>query len=106
MLVLIVVNIPIVNKIKIIQKNNVPQLNYSVIDMPLCVGALIKNNLGNVELCHIKESGKYLYSPLKHKIKRKECRLCRYDSVCEGVWKNYIKHYGWEEFHPATKSIF
>jgi len=98
--------IEIVNKIKIIQKNNIPQLNYSVIDMPLCVGALIKDNLGNVELCHIKESGKYLYSPLKHKMKRKECRLCRYDYVCEGVWKNYIKHYGWEEFHPPTNSIF
>jgi MoaA/NifB/PqqE/SkfB family radical SAM enzyme len=34
--------------------------------------------------------------------KREECRGCRYDAQCEGIWKNYLKRYGWDEFHPVT----
>ena len=33
--------------------------------------------------------------------KRPECKGCRYDSVCEGVWGNYLAHYGWDEFKPV-----
>jgi cyclic pyranopterin phosphate synthase len=34
--------------------------------------------------------------------KRAECRRCRYDSVCEGVWGNYLRRHGWEEFQPVS----
>jgi hypothetical protein len=30
--------------------------------------------------------------------KRPECRSCRYDPVCEGVWGNYLRRHGWDEF--------
>lgn len=33
--------------------------------------------------------------------KRSECAGCRYDSVCEGVWKNYLARYGWQEMVPV-----
>jgi len=33
--------------------------------------------------------------------KRAECRDCRHDSVCEGVWGNYLRRYGWDEFVPV-----
>ena len=33
--------------------------------------------------------------------KRDECRTCRYDRVCEGVWGNYSRRYGWDEFVPV-----
>ena len=33
--------------------------------------------------------------------KRAECARCRYDGVCEGVWKNYLKRNGWDEFVPV-----
>jgi molybdenum cofactor biosynthesis enzyme MoaA len=33
--------------------------------------------------------------------KRESCATCRYDSTCEGVWKNYAKRYGWDEFSPV-----
>ena len=33
--------------------------------------------------------------------KRAECATCRYDRVCEGVWGNYLRHYGWDEFVPV-----
>ena len=34
--------------------------------------------------------------------KRPECATCRYDRVCEGVWGNYLRRYGWDEFVPVT----
>lgn len=34
--------------------------------------------------------------------KRAECARCRYDAQCEGVWKSYLKRYGWDEFVPST----
>ena len=34
--------------------------------------------------------------------KRAECSSCRYDRVCEGVWGNYLRRYGWDEFVPVT----
>jgi MoaA/NifB/PqqE/SkfB family radical SAM enzyme len=33
--------------------------------------------------------------------KRSECRACRYDGVCAGVWVNYVKRFGWDEFVPV-----
>lgn len=34
--------------------------------------------------------------------KRAECARCRYDVVCEGVWKNYLSRYGWDELAPVA----
>jgi len=33
--------------------------------------------------------------------KRAECATCKYDPVCEGVWRNYLKRRGWGEFEPV-----
>ncbi len=33
--------------------------------------------------------------------KRAECQTCRYERVCEGVWGNYLRRYGWDEFSPV-----
>lgn len=33
--------------------------------------------------------------------KRAECKQCRYDAQCEGVWKNYLKRMGWDEMRPV-----
>jgi cyclic pyranopterin phosphate synthase len=33
--------------------------------------------------------------------KRPECARCKYDGSCEGVWKNYLKRYGWDELQPV-----
>ena len=34
--------------------------------------------------------------------KRAECAGCKYDRVCEGVWVNYLKRYGWDEMVPIA----
>lgn len=34
--------------------------------------------------------------------KRPECATCRYDRSCEGVWRNYLTRYGWDEMTPVV----
>jgi MoaA/NifB/PqqE/SkfB family radical SAM enzyme len=34
--------------------------------------------------------------------KRAECKQCKYDAVCEGVWGNYLRRRGWAEFNPVV----
>lgn len=33
--------------------------------------------------------------------KREACRSCKYEPVCEGVWGNYLRRRGWDEFQPV-----
>jgi MoaA/NifB/PqqE/SkfB family radical SAM enzyme len=35
------------------------------------------------------------------KAKRKECRACRWFSLCEGPWHEYPELFGWDEFKPV-----
>jgi cyclic pyranopterin phosphate synthase len=35
--------------------------------------------------------------------KRAECKTCKYESVCEGVWGNYLRRRGWDEFVPIPQ---
>ncbi len=37
--------------------------------------------------------------------KRDACALCRYSPHCEGVWRNYLKRYGWDEFSPIQSAL-
>lgn len=37
--------------------------------------------------------------------KRAECGRCKYDSVCEGVWGNYHRRMGWDEFVPVEAEV-
>ena len=34
--------------------------------------------------------------------KHSDCRRCKYDGVCEGVWRNYVARYGWDELRPVA----
>jgi hypothetical protein len=34
--------------------------------------------------------------------KRDACKSCRYDGACEGVWGNYLRRHGWDEFVPVA----
>ena len=35
--------------------------------------------------------------------KRAECKRCRYEPRCEGVWVNYLSRNGWDEFVPVPE---
>jgi cyclic pyranopterin phosphate synthase len=34
--------------------------------------------------------------------KRAECARCKHDHRCEGVWRNYLKRYGWDGLEPVA----
>jgi MoaA/NifB/PqqE/SkfB family radical SAM enzyme len=34
------------------------------------------------------------------KLKGEKCRECVFYKVCEGPWREYPEHYGWDEFEP------
>lgn len=38
------------------------------------------------------------------KEKREACSHCRYDGLCDGVWSNYVRGYGWDEFNPVRST--
>lgn len=35
------------------------------------------------------------------KVKDARCARCRYDGVCDGVWRNYVRRHGWDEIQPV-----
>ena len=37
------------------------------------------------------------------RVKSPQCKLCRFDNFCEGVWKEYAKQYGLDELRPVRK---
>jgi len=39
------------------------------------------------------------------KTRRPQCDSCAYSYVCDGVWRNYIERYGWDEFRPVVKDV-
>ncbi|PLW79427.1 hypothetical protein C0585_07815 [Candidatus Woesearchaeota archaeon] len=38
-----------------------------------------------------------------YKVKINKCKICNLNSVCEGIYEEYIKNYGDEEFKPIIK---
>ncbi len=36
------------------------------------------------------------------KAKGPPCRECAYDAICEGPWREYPEHFGWDEFIPRA----
>ncbi len=38
------------------------------------------------------------------KIKNDNCQLCHWNSICDGIWRDYITIYGWDEFQPKEKN--
>ncbi len=55
-------------------------------------------------LTYGKENVPFYISKVNRATKLKEkfdiCKKCSYEPKCEGVWKNYVAHYGKEEFKP------
>ena len=46
------------------------------------------------------------YTEYRHtegKLKGAPCRQCRHEAYCEGPWREYPEHFGWEEFIPVKK---
>jgi MoaA/NifB/PqqE/SkfB family radical SAM enzyme len=76
----------------------------SMLDIPLCFSDKLVPYIGYGEIRLIEKNKKIKeITNIPHKIKGEKCLVCRYLNVCEGVFENYIKNYGWDEFKPVKK---
>jgi len=74
----------------------------SFVDFPLCFAGEFENLIGQAESVFFQEEGRMKeYDVRTAKIKRKECKKCKYFSKCEGIYRNYVTHFGWQEFKPV-----
>lgn len=104
---------------EIFQFSDKKGIRVSLGDMPLCMVGNIEKNLrfiGELKdhinmVVSFDNTGKkgkpsketFLWRDRRkneHKIKGKKCRICRYDVLCEGPWKNYAEKFGFDEFKP------
>lgn len=37
------------------------------------------------------------------RVKAKKCRVCQLNNICEGIWREYVKHFGDRELKPILK---
>lgn len=76
----------------------------SVIDLPLCLSEKVNSFVGFGET-RVLENNKKMSEIINvpHKTKKTACKSCKYFSICEGVYKNYIKKFGWREFKPVAR---
>lgn len=73
--------------------------------IPLCYMQGYENNVVELHMAKNRvffdpEKSDYEYNESRRaegKVKSEYCKDCRYDSMCEGVWKNYVDVYGDEE---------
>lgn len=42
--------------------------------------------------------------PQVGRVKGEQCRNCSLNHICEGIWKEYVKHYGYNELKPILKN--
>lgn len=50
----------------------------------------------------VEDYGDYRKNSGQGKVKRKECEPCKYFTICEGPWNEYVDIYGWNEFRPIN----
>jgi len=88
-------------------KENMMNVKFEAI--PLCLMKGYETMVGDVKRHQEKRRLKFLSSEemdwnvVRKKIKSKfeQCRECKYDDICEGVWEEYPDKYGSEEFIPV-----
>ncbi|MDP1845154.1 MAG: radical SAM protein [Candidatus Moranbacteria bacterium] len=77
----------------------------SITDLPPCSSEKMIDMIGFGEERIIDCEGKTKKEHTSaHKEKRKACQSCGYSRICDGVYKNYIKNFGWEEFTPVKRT--
>jgi cyclic pyranopterin phosphate synthase len=88
------------NKPELLVSNISAEYHYlSILDLPLCFSKKLVPHIGFGEIRLIEKDKKIReISNIPYKTKGKVCIKCRYVDVCEGVYKNYVKNYGWGEF--------
>lgn len=88
------------------------QVNFTLQYFPYCVIKnleIYRNDSSQGAIHYIDING--ILTPMKLDwtshltIKREECIKCKYNNVCNGVFKEYIDFMGWDEFLPVINEI-
>ncbi|MCG8549027.1 MAG: radical SAM protein [Desulfobacterales bacterium] len=98
---------------------------FCIIDLPICTATLLRDRIGYGETRIIENSSGHgcrapgktgegrpgpntrIFSDNRElKLKGKDCRTCLFDGRCNGIYKQYIELYGWEEFQPVLPGAF
>ncbi len=86
------------------------KLNVETTDIPFCIMGKYKEYMEETQytrngiiITHVLKDIKIAKGHINDKSKIKKCKLCEYENVCEGIWKEYLKKYGDEEFFPIRK---
>jgi len=93
----------------IFKKNPKKELNIKFIGIPYCLMLGYENYIGLYNELYLsfkdsrnKKSMDFSEELDQEQIKGPQCRNCRYDNTCLGVWEEYIKRKGWKEFKPVN----
>jgi len=76
-------------------KNNI---EVRIEGMPFCVIGDYSGHINKIEQEKINDISR---KDIKDHIKFKGCKMCKYDRVCVGVWKEYAEKEGEGEFIPV-----
>jgi wyosine [tRNA(Phe)-imidazoG37] synthetase (radical SAM superfamily) len=84
-------------------KSPSPQrIGLGIVGLPVCLFKKVEHIVGIFETALInKNKTVRIEERDPERIKGKLCAKCKYVSTCAGVWKPYIKRYGWKEFIPV-----
>lgn len=74
--------------------------NMYVENIPVCVIPELVNRISDFSK---PDANKDYYNACKMKLDK--CRECAYDGMCDGVWKEYVRELGDEEFVPIKEMI-
>jgi radical SAM protein with 4Fe4S-binding SPASM domain len=83
------------------EKNNIIS-NYSVFSV-LNIDRTINNNL---ELQEQKNLNKIKNNLNNYRIHLKYCKNCLFKSTCQGIFSEYVKHYGYENTNNIIKELY
>lgn len=82
--------------------------NINILGLPACLLVSYEKYIGKFEKILMDKPSLNKRSRIEIKeisrskrIKREECKECKYYQSCEGIWKEYIKRRGWSEFVPV-----
>ena len=85
------------------QINDVGRQYVTVSELPLCCADGLHDLMGSEEKIILsKKDREAKFSTAEFKMKKSSCKPCKYFGICDGVFKEYIKVYGWDEFAPIA----
>jgi len=88
-------------KDKCMQDRNLSRLRVILSTMPFCVVDKVCRHLGYTLL--LNKTGEFLH--LRDRVCRYICEICDFNSYCEGIFEDYAKIYGLEEFRYTSGKL-